>query len=62
MKGFFKFNLPRKIKPKVCLFPWEEYTHDVFENSWVISNADKVIIDDKDEIDIKEFNLNMKGI
>ncbi len=61
IKKYFNFNKARKITPAVCLFPWREYTHDVFEKSWVLSNADKVKIDE-DEMEINEFNLNLKGI
>ena len=61
LKKYFSFNQPRKINPPVCLFPWREYTTEVFENSWVMSNDDKVKIDE-DDMEISEFNLNIKGI
>lgn len=54
-------NEPRVIDPPVCLFPWFEYTKDVFENSWVMTQFDKVKIDGE-EMEVAEFNLNLKGI
>lgn len=61
IKPFLFFNQPRKVDPAVCLFPWFEYTKDVFECSWVLTEHDKLKIDDE-ELEVKEFNLNLKGI
>lgn len=61
IKDYLNFNQPRKIEPKVCLFPWYENTNDVFENAWVLTEHDLIKIDDE-EMEVKEFNLNLKGI
>lgn len=45
----------------MCLFPWNEYTTEVFENSWVLTEHDLVKIDGE-EMEVKEFNLNLRGI
>ncbi len=43
------------------MFPWKENTNMVFEDCWVMTEHDKVTIDG-DEMEVKEFNLNLKGI
>ena len=45
----------------MCLYPWLEYTNDVFEYSWVMTEHDVVKIDGE-EMEVKEFNLNLRGI
>ena len=45
----------------MCLFPWFENTDEVFENSWVMTEHEVIKIDDE-EMEVKEFNLNLKGI
>lgn len=51
LKPYFECNKPRKVNPKVCLFPWRENTENVFENSWVISDSKKILLDGKVEIE-----------
>lgn len=61
MKEYFSLNRKRRIEPVVCTFPWREYTHEVFENSWVMAHEDRVEIDGKG-MDVSESNLSIEGI
>lgn len=61
LQDFLSINTKRKISPPVCTFPWKEYQNEVYENSWVLAHTDKVMIEDQ-EMDIKEFHLNLDGI
>ena len=61
MQPFYSFNQERKISPAVTIFPWLEKQEKVYENSWILTDQPKVTIDDE-EIEVEEFNLNLKGI
>ncbi len=45
----------------MTIYPWQESVSEVYENQWVITDQNTVFID-KEEIDVSEYNLNIKGI
>lgn len=45
----------------MCLYPWQEHTTHVFENSWVLTDAKSVRIEGN-ETALDEFHLNLNGI
>jgi hypothetical protein len=61
LKKYFGFNLPRKVVPAVCLFPWKEYTELPYETAWILTDANKLVIDGE-EFSVQEYYLNLKGI
>lgn len=61
LQSYFRVPIARKVTPPVCLFPWREYTDAPYEKSWIMTDADTLTIDGE-EIDVKEYHLNFRGI
>lgn len=61
IKPFLSYNRLRTIKPAVLSLPWREYTTQVYENSWIMTDADKVEIDGV-EMDASKYKNSLDGV
>jgi hypothetical protein len=62
MRQYFAHNSQVKVHPAVCVFPWQEYTDKVYENTWVLTDHKEIEVDGKViDLSTKDF-LQLEGV